>query len=580
VSSQTASPHAGIYTGTFAGQSDNGGFAAFVGSDGMAVIVGYSSPTREGVFFEDVQVQADGSFSRWHGGNLINGQVSGGGVTGNYVSSKGNGTFQGTQRPDTGNQQNAAGYYRGTYNFYDVITGPIHAVVAADGTLFVYTTGEAPLGPDGGFGTVNTQNQFSCTTVGGAVANGTLAPLTWTATGTFTYLTFNGTFTATRLKALAPVITTASPLPPGTNGFYYAQTFQAASGSVPFNWSVVAGNLPTGLTLGSNGALGGRPTTTGTFNFRVRVMGANGQSTEKDFHLTIYADATPPNLAPFKPAGWSDTIVVATQRNTTTDATLIYHDEAVYVDWAAWNSSLTASATPRIYYTLHLDGVLIEDWHTEGLQANSYTQITDFNLGTLSAGTHALRLMVDAQSGVTETDETDNTYLKTFTVTMRPVPPVITTTSPLPAATAGATYSQTLAAMSGVTPYSWSLVTGNLPAGLSFSGAGVLSGIPTTAATFNFRVRATGANSLSAEKDLSLTVQPPVIGPALGGKRRTLGRFELTVTGLVGLRYSLETSTNLLEWTSWTNVVCTNQSVSIIDAEAWKYPVRYYRARF
>src|SRR4030095_3288063 len=70
----------------------------------------------------------------------------------------------------------------------------------------------------------------------------------------------------------------------------------------------------------------------------------------------------------------------------------------------------------------------------------------------------------------------------------------ITTSSPLPAAAVGSPYSQTLAAAGGLLPYSWSITTGSLPAGLALSAStGVLSGTPSTSGTFNFTVQVADA---------------------------------------------------------------------------------------
>lgn len=64
----------------------------------------------------------------------------------------------------------------------------------------------------------------------------------------------------------------------------------------------------------------------------------------------------------------------------------------------------------------------------------------------------------------------------------------VTTTS-LPAATVGTAYSATLTASGGTGNYTWSLASGTLPAGLSLSSAGVISGTPTASGTSNFTVQ-------------------------------------------------------------------------------------------
>jgi hypothetical protein len=96
--------------------------------------------------------------------------------------------------------------------------------------------------------------------------------------------------------------------------------------------------------------------------------------------------------------------------------------------------------------------------------------------------------------------------------------PTITTSSPLPSGTVNTAYSQTLQATGGSTPYSWSIPSGSLPPGLSLtSSTAVISGTPTTANLYNFRIRVTGSNSLYSEKDFSLTINPvdtiPLLAP-------------------------------------------------------------------
>jgi hypothetical protein len=60
---------------------------------------------------------------------------------------------------------------------------------------------------------------------------------------------------------------------------------------------------------------------------------------------------------------------------------------------------------------------------------------------------------------------------------------------PLPPATIGVPYSQTLTATGGTPPYVWSVVSGAPPNGIALSpSAGVLSGTPTAAGSFTFAV--------------------------------------------------------------------------------------------
>ena len=79
-------------------------------------------------------------------------------------------------------------------------------------------------------------------------------------------------------------------------------------------------------------------------------------------------------------------------------------------------------------------------------------------------------------------------------------------TTNLPAGTTTVPYSQTLTACGGPTNYSWGIISGGLPAGLSLSSSGVISGTPTTAGTTNFTVQVTNAASVTATQALSLVI--------------------------------------------------------------------------
>jgi len=77
----------------------------------------------------------------------------------------------------------------------------------------------------------------------------------------------------------------------------------------------------------------------------------------------------------------------------------------------------------------------------------------------------------------TVTDPNGQTASVTLPLTENPAPLTITTTN-LPPATVGIPYAYTLAAVGGTKPYTWTLTSGTLPAGLSLSSDGVISGTP------------------------------------------------------------------------------------------------------
>jgi Putative Ig domain len=74
----------------------------------------------------------------------------------------------------------------------------------------------------------------------------------------------------------------------------------------------------------------------------------------------------------------------------------------------------------------------------------------------------------------------------------------------------GASYSQSLSASGGTPPYHWSITAGALPAGLSLSPAGVLSGTPTVSGSpsITFGVSDSGSPAQTTSTALILTIVP------------------------------------------------------------------------
>ena len=127
--------------------------------------------------------------------------------------------------------------------------------------------------------------------------------------------------------------------------------------------------------------------------------------------------------------------------------------------------------------------------------------------------------------------------------------PAITTTA-LPGAVVGVSYTSTLAASGGKTPYTWSIPTG-LPPGLSVDPTGVISGTPSTVGTYGFTVTLTDASAQTATAYLGITVaaagsstmwpaaSAPVVADSGPDNAVELGvKFRSDVAGLVtGVRF-------------------------------------------
>ena len=92
---------------------------------------------------------------------------------------------------------------------------------------------------------------------------------------------------------------------------------------------------------------------------------------------------------------------------------------------------------------------------------------------------------------VTATDSSTGTGPYTgsraYTLTIN-APTITVNPASLPAGTVGSAYSQSITATGGTAPHTFAVTAGTLPAGLSLSSSGSLTGTPTAGGTFNFTV--------------------------------------------------------------------------------------------
>lgn len=90
--------------------------------------------------------------------------------------------------------------------------------------------------------------------------------------------------------------------------------------------------------------------------------------------------------------------------------------------------------------------------------------------------------------------------------TMAELPVSIASTSPLAVGGLNAAYNVQIAAAGGTAPLAFTVSTGTLPAGLTLSATGLLSGTPTGLGTSNFTILVTDANGLTASKAFAATI--------------------------------------------------------------------------
>ena len=142
----------------------------------------------------------------------------------------------------------------------------------------------------------------------------------------------------------------------------------------------------------------------------------------------------------------------------------------------------------------------------------------------------AARLVAVAAGLVHAADEHMRLVVGGREVTLTPTAlvPLSIPSQSLPGASANANYSYQLQAQGGAASYTWSLTSGALPAGLSLSPAGLISGKPLSAGTFTFTAQASDTSSptQTAEASYSLTVVPVI-------SNRVIHYISVQVTGTI-----------------------------------------------
>ena len=123
-----------------------------------------------------------------------------------------------------------------------------------------------------------------------------------------------------------------------------------------------------------------------------------------------------PNLRPFQPEGWSDAIVISNRQDDNVDTRGLMAGDRLYVDFAVINNG-GASVVAAFRIDLFINGQLWETFDvSDSLDPQIYRFRQDYPIGRLAAGTHTLRIVADAGNAVRESDESDNEYTKTISV--------------------------------------------------------------------------------------------------------------------------------------------------------------------
>ena len=330
--------------------------------------------------------------------------------------------------------------------------------------------------------------------------------------------------------ATTTLTVTTTTLPAATGGVSYSAKLAASGGLRPYTWSITQGSLPAGLTLvPTTGLIAGRPSAGGTASFSVQVSDSENPSDTASANLSITVTVNP--------------LTVTTASLPMATADVSYSAKlATSGGIAPYTWSITQGSLPA------------------GLKIDSSTGAISGKPTALGAASFTV--------AVSDAENSPATASANLSITVNAAPLVITTASVLPTATVGMAYSVKLAASGGLTPDTWSVTSGLLPAGLKLHAAtGVISGTPTSggvstftaqvgdaenppatrSATFSLGVEATPVQVTTATLPAASTGQPYSVTLAASGG---VAPYTWSVTsGSLPGGLSLDSSTGLISGT-------------------------------
>ncbi len=352
-------------------------------------------------------------------------------------------------------------------------TAPLHGSANASGTSITYQPTAGYSGPDSfTYTATNTAGTSSPATVSVTVGNPTIT------------------------------VTAGGPMSAQV-GASYSQTFTWNGGTAPYSGFTVTG-LPAGLSVG------------GTTATSVTVSGT--VSAAGSFSLVATATDSSTGTGPFTTGqGFTLTVGAPTLSMTPAPGNLpMNYGTATTINFASsggtapYSYALAAGSLPA--------GV---SFNSAGVLSGTPTAPGNYNIAVRAA---------DSSTGAGAPFALQQNY--TIVVGL----PTISIDPPsLPSGSAGVAYNAQLSSSGGIAPYSYTLLSGALPTGVSFTSAGTLSGIPRSDGNFSITLGATDSNGQTASRVYTFTITPATVvlapAPLAGGAVGTAYSQSLSSSG-------------------------------------------------
>lgn len=416
----------------------------------------------------------------------------------------------------------------------------------------------------------STSTSFTFSVAAGAIPPGltlnTSGPMigTLTTAGTYSFTiqavdSFGQTGQRAYTMTVFAVLTITPPtLPDGTTGTAYSQVLTASGTTQPVSWSVPAGALPAGLTLGtSTGLLAGTPAAAGVFSFTVQATDSGGRSGQRAYTMTV-----------LDPLVITTTSLPDVAEQETYSVTLTTNSAVLNVfTWSITSGSLppglalaagsgvisgTATTHGTYPFTMRVTiapgqqairalSILVVEALTitaqtlgDAVQGRAYASMLTAAGGrspyvwalagtalpaglALNASTGQINGTTNVPEGpfpqnVTVTDTRGRVARKTLALNVTAPPPPSLSIGPgtLPNGRVGQSYSASFSATGGAPGYAFTVSLGAVPTGLSMT-SGTLAGTPSQEGTYRFTVNATDSAGRVAGNSYTVVIEPALL---------------------------------------------------------------------
>jgi hypothetical protein len=289
----------------------------------------------------------------------------------------------------------------------------------------------------------------------------------------------------------------------GSNGVPYSQALAATGGVAPLTYTVPANTLPAGLSLSVLGVISGTPSGP-----------IVTQPNPVLFTVTITDDATVPLTVTQQ---FEFSITPAPPLSITSPSTL----PSGYINgqYGGSNSTTggvsinTVGGVPPFTWTLVSGPTSLPPGLNLGENSGQITGIPT------SAAQTATPYIFTVQVQDSSLPTPGQIKQATLSIQIQAPQALAISTTSLPNGLTANGYNTSVVATGGIPPYTWSLIGGQLPAGLTFGSNGAITGTPfivtLNPAEFTIEVQDSelnpitgGPQPMSATEDLSLTVNP------------------------------------------------------------------------